>query len=477
MRTVQRIAKNTGVFFTAQVISAVLSFFFFTHASRSLGVENFGILSFALAITGIIGVLNDLGLGPVIIREVSKDKSLADKYSGNVITLKIILSVITFILIVLFANLFDYPDKTIKVIYLLGLAVICKAFGGIFESIAQAYEKMEYNAISLILNGGIMFSGALLAVNQKFDIIGFALIYLFAAVISTVYNFAVCTRRFAKPKIGVDLDFLKDVLKEALPFALITVFTMILHWIDTVMLSFIKGDAVAGWYNTAYRLFFVLLMIPSALNVAIFPVMSRLHVSSKDALKFAYEKSFKYLTIIAIPIGVGGTLLAEKIILLIFGNQYQPAVIIFQILILSAVFVFMGTPASSLLNSTNRQVELAKIVGVSVVLNIFLNFLLIPKYSYIGAGIATTISTLLILFLVIIRAAKIGYSIPVYKIAELTLKAIISGLIMGVFVICFKSINLFLLILLSAIIYFTILYLLKGFDKKDIDLFVKFKGI
>ena len=170
-------------------------------------------------------------------------------------------------------------------------------------------------------------------------------------------------------------------------------------------------------------------------------------------------------------------LLADKIILLIFGNQYQPAVVAFQILIWSAVFIFMGTPASSLLNSTNRQVELTKIVGVSLVLNIFLNLLLIPKYSYVGAGIATTISMLLILFGVLIRAVKIGYSTPVYKIFEPTLKVIISCLIMGAFVIYFKNINLFLLIPLSAMIYFTILYFFKGFDIKDINLFRNFKEI
>ena len=107
------------------------------------------------------------------------------------------------------------------------------------------------------------------------------------------------------------------------------------------------------------------------------------------------------------------------------------------------------------------QLVLAKIVGVSAILNILLNLILIPKYSYLGASVATVISVFLILLGVIIATSRIGYKIAVSKIASPILRATISSLIMGIFIICFKNINLFLLIIFSAMIYFGLIYLFK----------------
>jgi len=84
MNTVQRIAKNTGVLLVSQIASYILGFFFVMYTARYLGAGGFGILSFALAFTGIFGVFSDLGLSTLTVREVARDKSLARKYFGNI---------------------------------------------------------------------------------------------------------------------------------------------------------------------------------------------------------------------------------------------------------------------------------------------------------------------------------------------------------------------------------------------------------
>lgn len=121
-----------------------MGFFFIMYTARYLGAEGFGILSFALAFTGIFGVFSDLGLSTLTVREVARDKSMAQKYLGNIAVMKIFLVVITFGLIAFFINLLDYLEQTIKVVYLVALSVIFGAFSGMFNSIFQAYEKMEY---------------------------------------------------------------------------------------------------------------------------------------------------------------------------------------------------------------------------------------------------------------------------------------------------------------------------------------------
>ena len=84
MNTVQRIAKNTGVLLASQIVSYIFGFFFVMYTARYLGAEGFGVLSFALAFTGIFGVFADLGLRQLTVREVARDKSLAGKYLGNI---------------------------------------------------------------------------------------------------------------------------------------------------------------------------------------------------------------------------------------------------------------------------------------------------------------------------------------------------------------------------------------------------------
>lgn len=468
MNVVQRIAKNTGVFLTAQAISYILSFLFFVYIARYLGAEGFGILSFALALVAIFGIFSDLGLRQVATREVARDKSLAKKYLGNIVGMKIILIIASLIGLVLFVNLAGYPEKTIKIVYLIGLSIIFSAFSQIFYAIFQAYERMEFESFGRILNSALLLGGALFAITNGLSILALAFFYSLASAVTLGYSFIISILKFTKPKIEIDWSFWKSILKEALPFGLIGVFGMLLHWIDTVMLSMMKGDIVVGWYNAAYRIFFVLLLIPSAFDVAIFPVMSRFYISSKNSLKSISEKYFKYLTIIAIPIGVGGTLLADKIILLIFGTEYQPSIIAFQILIWSAVIIFMGTSFSALLNSINKQLVLAKIVGICAIFNILLNLILIPKYSYIGASITTAWSILLVFLGVIVATSKLGYKIQISVISALFSRVLVSGLAMGMFIFYFKKMNLILLITLSAIIYFSLLYLIKGFNKEDL---------
>jgi O-antigen/teichoic acid export membrane protein len=162
LSTVRRIAKNTSALLVAQVASYLLAFFYMMYTARYLGPASFGILSFAIAFTGIFVVFGDLGLAPLTVREVARDKSLASKYLVNVSLMKIILVTITFGLIALTINLMGYPEETIKVVYLLGLSVIFTAFTQMFYSVFQAFERMEYQGIGQMLNAALILGGVLL---------------------------------------------------------------------------------------------------------------------------------------------------------------------------------------------------------------------------------------------------------------------------------------------------------------------------
>ena len=446
------------------------------YTARYLGAEGFGILSFALAFTGIFGVFSDLGLSTLTVREVARDKSLAGKYLGNIAVMKIILVVITFGLIALTINLLGYPEQTIKVVYLVALSVIFGAFSGMFNSTFQAYEKMEYQSIGHILSSILMLAGALFAISEGFSVVGFASIYFIVSAVVLMCSFVVCVWKFVLPKIEVDWSFWKPTIKQALPFGLSGIFITIYYWIDSVMLSLMQGNEVVGWYSSAYRLIAILIFIPSIINITVFPSMSRFHISSESSLRLMCEKYLKFMLVIGIPIGVGTTLLADRIILLIFGIGYIQSIIALQILIWATVFTFANAAFVRLFQSIDKQVFVTKITGISMVVNIILNLLLIPKFSYIGASVATVITEFTVVTLVFVFAYKIGYGIRSKQLGEIVSKVIITSLIMGIFIWYFMSLNLLMLVPLATLLYFGMLYMIRGIDKDDIQLLTEIKG-
>jgi O-antigen/teichoic acid export membrane protein len=234
------------------------------------------------------------------------------------------------------------------------------------------------------------------------------------------------------------------------------------------MLSFMKGDAVVGWYAAASNLTYGLKPIPHLFMSALFPLMSYYFISSKDLLKKSYEKSFKYLFYLGLPISVGTLLLSEKIILFLYGPEFSNSIIALQILSWDILLIFLYACAAFLLISIDKQNIMALVAGSTALINVILNLLLIPQYSYIGAAIATITAEGFLLISYLYLNVKYIHGIPFHKII---FKPMIACGVMGLFLLQITEINLFVQIFLSIIIYCFILFLLKGFTSEDISMF------
>ncbi|MBI4813293.1 MAG: flippase, partial [Methanobacterium sp.] len=373
MNPAQRLVKNTSVLMVSQILGYVLAFFYSIYSARYLGVEGFGVLSAALAFAGIFSILTDLGLSNLTVREVARDHKLASKYLSNAFALKILLSIATFILIAAIGYLSGYPSEKLYVLYFITLSLILNSFGNIFNAIFQAYEKMEYQSVTQILNNVLMFVGIFLAIGYQLNIVAFAFVYFMASAVSLILTIIICLWKFILPKIEFDFPFWKAMLKEALPIAVSGIFALIAFRVDMVMLEFIKGSVAVGWYSAAYRLMEALLFLPSMYTLSVYPLLSKFYVDSHQSLKVSYYKSFKYLTIISLPIVAATTLLAPDIILLIYQSSYSESIIALQILIWALPFIFLSYVLGSTIVSVNKQVEVVKITFITMIINIGLN--------------------------------------------------------------------------------------------------------
>ncbi|MBP2046145.1 flippase [Methanobacterium aggregans] len=467
MAAIRRIAKNTGVLFIAQIITYVLGFFITMYTARYLGAGGFGVLSLALSITGILGVFSDLGLSTLMVRDVARDKFLTGKYVVNLSVLKVFLSVLTFGLVAATVTILGYPELVGTVIYLITLSTVLNAFTLVLNSVFQANEKMEYISVNYILNSVLMAAGTALGIYYALDVVYFASVYVISCLLVLILAFIIYVWKFSLPKLEIDLSFWKPTLNEAWPFGVSTVLANIYYFADSVILSVMVSTEVVGWYNAAYRILAVMLFIPILLNTVLFPVMSQFYVTSKDSFKLVYEKYFKYMAMIGIPIGVGTTLLADKIILLIFGSEYAPSIIALQILIWALVISFLSGAFTLLLQTSNKQMVITKITSINVVLNVVLNLILIPYFSYVGSSVVTVVTQLSAFLLSMKAVSDGGYGLTRKERSYLA-KTVFASMIMGIFLFYFRDMNLFALILVATAIYFIVVCLINGFDDEDI---------
>ena len=168
--------------------------------------------------------------------------------------------------------------------------------------------------------------------------------------------------------------------------------------------------------------------------------------------------------------GVAITLLSNQIIILVFGEAFIKAAPALQILIWATVLSFGNAAFVQLFQSTNKQILLTKITFLGMIINITLNFILIPKFSYIAASFNTLVTEFIILALVMIMAYRAGYITKRKKLVKDSIRIAISSLIMGLFIWEFKDLNLFILIFISSAIYLIILFIIGGVDNEDIEI-------
>ncbi len=469
MNTVKRIFKNTSILFTAQIVNYILAFFYTIYLARYLGVSDFGILTFGISFTTIMGVTADLGLSILAVREIARDKSISSSYTGNLIVIKLVLSSITMGLIALFMNLFNYTTQTIQVVYLLGLWMVFTSFTQLFYSVFQAYEKMEYQSIGTILYSILLFSGVFYGILSNFSIQWFALIYLIVSGVVLFYTIFIYLARFPRPNLQVNWNFWKSKLTLALPLSIASIFSTIAFRVDTVLLSLFQGYIVVGLYTAPYKIIEVLLFIPSVYSAVIFPVLSRFHVSSKESFQLIYVKSIKYMIILGLPIAAGVTILSQDIILLLYQSAFSGSVMALQILIWTVPLLLLTTSFGIILISMNKQVLAIRLTFIYMVFNIGVNLVVIPQFSYLGAAVVTVLTELVNFIMLFYYLSKFICKVPLHK---LIWKPAIATIIMSLFMIS-VHLNIFIMVLLATAIYFALIILFKTFSKGDRDIIRK----
>ena len=215
-----------------------------------------------------------------------------------------------------------------------------------------------------------------------------------------------------------------------------------------------------------------ILFLPAVFVGSIFPVLSRYYVTAPDSLVTVYRKSLKFMATLAVPLGIGTALVAGRLIFSLYGEDFASSVIILQILVWSVSLIFTTTLLGHTLLSMDRMAVAIGIVGVGALMNVTLNFALIPKFSYVGAAVASLVSQAIVFTVEFIYLQRRLHRV---NLAEIVAKPLLAALVMGVFVYALDRflttnvINLFAIVLAAILVYGLLLWLFKVFDHEEID--------
>ncbi len=465
--TKRTIFKNTSWLALGEGVSRLFMLLLLIYAARILGPSGFGVFSFALAFASIFLIFSNFGLADIATRELARNRKGEQEYTA-ILSLKILLSILAFALIVA-ASFFITPNEGIrKIIWILGIYILTSNFLMILYSFFRARQRMEYEAGVRILQA-VMIAGIgffVLIHVPSVESLSYALLgaTLITAILTLVFFLIVI-----KPVWVVwNLNVWKKFLKLSWPLGLAFTFTVIYIHIGSVMMGFWGQITEVGWYNAAYKIIGVLIVPATLISTSFYPVLSKLFYESKEKFQRTVNFQTELMIILAIPVMTGGLMLAPDIINFFYGVGFSPSVLVFQILAIMTGLSFLYNSFYLTLLASNQQKKVFWITFIGAITNIILNLILIPKYSLYGAAVATLITYLLLLILAIEFSRRfVPLTILNRDILNILTISIILSIIIAIVITCLLIFSVHILGIVAAgiIVYLGVLifFFKKGF--------------
>lgn len=466
----QRIARNALLKGVAEVTSRLLTVLFLMMAARLLAPEGFGKFTFAASLTALFAIGLDLGLLPVFVREVARDRASFFRQWGAVLSLKGILAGPVLLLLGLLPLWMGRPWDTVWAVWCMAAFVAVNSGVELIVSAFEAMEEMEYElAIRLIQKMGLLIlgAGALLLGGRLLAVTG---AYLLSAILAVGAGLVLLRRRLGGLRWGWDREVVGALLRETWPLALASLAIFAYGRIAPVILAIFRDDQEVGLFGAAWRLIETLGFVPAVFVIAVFPTLAASYARHEERFARGFAKTLQFLLVLGLPLAVGTALLAPKIIRFFYGPAFLPAAPALAVLIWSTVFSFLNFLFAYLLVSVNRQRVSSAIATAALGLGVGLHLLLVPRWGYLGSSWAVVVTEAAFSIMAWIALRRLFHlSAPLPTL----LKVVVSAAAMGALLELFPGGPLMAQVLLGAGVYAGCLVLLRGLSREDYLLFAQ----
>lgn len=482
MTYTKKVAFNTLVQIISRIILVGTSLVTVGILTRHLGVENFGRYTTALAFTAFFGIFADMGFFYILVRELSISRRGGDKIIANVNSIRTLVAIASYS--IGFGIAWLVPGYDILTRLAIGVAAGATFWQTIQNTLTAVFQinfRMDKAALCDLFGRLSSLGIIIYLVNINAGLLTIMLAYL----IGNFLNFAlayILARKYNKIYFAFDFLYWKELIVKTVPMGLAIVLHLIYFKIDTLMLGAMQGPEHVGIYGPSYKIMEVMLIVPAIFISSVLPIYAKYLANKDSRINEALQKAFDFLIISALPIVAGIFMLAEPIVRLIAGDAFlstslvdfagQPAnsATVLKILIFAALASFITPPFSQLLVADGKQKMLILPNLFFVIVNVALNAIFIPRGSYVAAAFVTVLTETLVFITMFYLTRKVyRFHISFSRL----IKSFAASAAMVAILFFISAWGIFWQVVAGALVYISVLWLMRGVDRATVNLFLK----
>jgi len=459
-----KIAFNTAIQLVGKAVTVATSIVIVAYLTRYLGVAGYGDYATIFAYLGIFGVVVDLGLFVIGVREIAKHPDQEATILSNMLGLKIVFGLAIFALAYGITWGLPYSHVIRQGILLGAVSQFFISLNQVPLGSFQANLVMYKATISDVIARFLMLGLVWWFVGHNGTVLDMVLTVVAANIVAFGMNILLMRANYwLRPEFN--LKEWGKIIKEALPMGIIMVLGAIYFRIDTLMLAGIKGSEAVGIYSAPYKILEVLLVVPSIFMSSVLPVITAAMNRSVADAQIIFQKAFNFLSITALPLVAGTVIASTQIMLLIAGGDFVASGPLLKILVIALGGSFINSVMIYTMIAADQQKQLLVPYLGATIFNIVANLIVIPHYSYWGAALVTVVTEIWVLLAsgyLVLRKLKFKIKWRVFGLAFLS-SVVMSG---GLYFI--RTENLIWLVVVGGVIYSSMMLLTKAVTKQEL---------
>lgn len=393
MKNVKRLAGNTAALMLGKGIRLTISMVLGVVLARYLGELHYGNWTVARSLCALLTILSALGMGKIAIRECSVRLEETGRYLGTILTLRVIFSAISVVVALLLVYGLGYHAEIAHLVFIALGIYILSSLGEAFIIQFRSHEKMGFEAMVNIYKDLLLMILVFLAIYLRWGVVRIACLYLAATAVYVGMSWGLVAKNFSPPRFSLDPSLARHLIIAGLPLGL-AVFFNAYHDVTRIIIQKIIGSAAAGNYSAAVLPYLALeSTVIISLMGAVFPLLSRLHVSDQPGLIRLYRRMSTYLYMLSLPVALYCLFLGDELILILFKREYIDAVPVLKLLGVVVILMFQNYLLFNAMVACRKERLFALVMGISALINtagvVFFTYLLSRPGPCVVIGTST----------------------------------------------------------------------------------------
>ncbi|MFI5251806.1 MAG: flippase [Bacteroidota bacterium] len=388
-----RIRKNSFFSFLSSAIRLGANMLLFVGIARFYGPEAFGQFTTAHTYLTIFYLLADFGFDVFLTTEIARDRSRIAEIFGKVFPLKFVFSLGALFLMCLIGFYSPVSPTTKVLMFVFSVGIIGNALSSSIFSLFKGLENFQHETWTSFIQNLILICGLLILGYLHAPIVYLAMFFVLTRIFGFIVIWQIAIRKIGARSFGLSHHNFGSVLRYSWPYGIHLLFGSLYFQLDTILLSYMRGDQTVGNYQAVMKLIVFVFLLTDIINNALLPVLSRYHVS--DRIRWVASGKFlaKTFLYISLPFGVIFLLYPGQILSLIYGSEnYAMAASVLRIFAMVLVLRFGAETFALLLTTSGNQFSRMVIAIVATVINFGINLYAIPKYGMMGAAVTSLVT-------------------------------------------------------------------------------------